>query len=740
MHNESWTKAGGVAEQGKAQRARYLPEALSILDDVLRRGQARGISSQLILRPAPDLHDDTYTALASPLFDRSSSSPRTACGILVQLLPVRESIPLDPQLFFHRFAELLPSGLAILDHEAKAVFVNKHFWELTTHYDDDKSFKGWPQSIHPDDYDRVIDAYNEAFKSQKQLRTEFRAQGQSDPWRLLLLTPLGNEDLQHASLRTYGGFICSIVDITAEKAAAIAERKSANDARERREQLTAFFDTISHEIRNPMSAVVHSTEDIEEAIQNVSNPDVPAIKDAVDIIEHCVSHMKSIVDDVLSVSKLDSAMLSLVPKACAPSRQLAITLKMFHSEFRKQDIQFSFEAGDSCRDGLEVMCDPARIGQIIVNLMTNAIKFTRNEKIRQIRVRVDIFAARPTSYPSGTVQFADHQGFAVDVTENREWGKGEALYLAVAVIDSGIGISDDGQSKLFDRFQQATPKTEQMYGGSGLGLNISRKLCNLHGGEIGVSSKENSGSTVSFYVKTRRVLKQKAEGGNGEFTVKDQIRSLGHKVPEDLNPMDVSGSLDAAAKEERPLAEIELEGSEFESTADASPLMAFSPDEQKDSNAPVQGSILPDRSNQSVYDRRQSHVLLVEDNLINQRIVLRKLNAKGFRVTTANNGREAVDAVLSVVETAQAANEDGIAFDLVLMDQEMPIMNGNAACRRIREIEHEHGTKRVPVLGVTANVRDAQQEAMKESGMDDVISKPYKIDELVKRIRSMTAQ
>jgi hypothetical protein len=94
---------------------------------------------------------------------------------------------------------MLPSGLAILDHEAKAVFVNQHFYQLTSHQSDDKSFKSWPQSIHPDDYNRVMDAYKEAFRSQKQLRVEFRAQGIDHPWRLLLLTPLGDDNLQHVS-------------------------------------------------------------------------------------------------------------------------------------------------------------------------------------------------------------------------------------------------------------------------------------------------------------------------------------------------------------------------------------------------------------------------------------------------------------------------------------------------------------------------------------------------------------
>lgn len=93
----------------------------------------------------------------------------------------------------------------------------------------------------------------------------------------------------------------------------------------------------------------------------------------------------------------------------------------------------------------------------------------------------------------------------MDGTNSSDWGNGEALYLMVAVKDTGIGISDENQKKLFQRFRQATPKTEESYGGSGLGLMIARKLCQLHGGEIGVSSVENVGSTFGFFFRVRRV-------------------------------------------------------------------------------------------------------------------------------------------------------------------------------------------------------------------------------------------
>jgi signal transduction histidine kinase len=133
-----------------------------------------------------------------------------------------------------------------------------------------------------------MQAYQEAFTLQKQLRTEFRALKEQNPWRLLLLTPLGSDSLQHISLREYGGFICSVVDITSKKNAEFAEREAAKDAHERREQQERFIDMISHEIRNPLSAMLHSSEDIDDAINDPDNVDIARIKEAIEAIGVCI--------------------------------------------------------------------------------------------------------------------------------------------------------------------------------------------------------------------------------------------------------------------------------------------------------------------------------------------------------------------------------------------------------------------------------------------------------------------
>ena len=166
---------------------------------------------------------------------------------------------------FSRFAELLPNGLAILDSSAEAVFVNDNFFKLTIRKSSDE-FRAWPESIDPRDYERVMDEYRKAFSSREELRTEFRCRSDGHTegeWRLFLLKPLSDE--------VEAGFICAIVDITEIKQAQLTQEKAATEARERKEQQERFIDMVSHEIRNPLSAVLHLAEEIKGLARQVQS-------------------------------------------------------------------------------------------------------------------------------------------------------------------------------------------------------------------------------------------------------------------------------------------------------------------------------------------------------------------------------------------------------------------------------------------------------------------------------------
>jgi signal transduction histidine kinase/CheY-like chemotaxis protein len=900
LYNQAWEDVGGIPQQGRAQRGQLSPDAWHALQKCINGGRPAKIASHALLREKKRPDAENYLVLASPLFGpgvhdakgvfcqmiaaegksgeesdgQTDDGPRQSVVASLKDLGLEDSsTPLDEHPFFHRFAEMIPTGLAILDHNARAVFVNQHFYQLTTHWGDDQSFKSWPQSIHPDDYERVMGAYQRAFKGQTELRAEFRALGSEHPWRLLLLTPLGDENLRHVSLGEYGGFICSVVDITSEKSAENDQRIAAEEATERKKQQERFIDMISHEIRNPLSAMVHCVEDINEALKEKEKTgflDPEPIAEALDTINLCISHQKNIVDDVLSYSKLDSSMLALTPRPSQPERELRGNAKMFQPEFRKYGIDFECRIDDDYNN-LKVdwtMADLSRIGQVLINLISNAIKFTsRKDGNRKITVKVSATIARPTSYPPDVVFFAsENDQPRLDATQRSEWGKGEPLFIMVAVTDTGIGIGDNDQKKLFERFKQATPKTNEIYGGSGLGLNISRKLVQLHGGEIGVQAKEGEGATFGFFFRVKRSgppdtdekaaeKKQNQESARGQIRVggldskedsdaeqpaesrkpkpnnqlgrtqssaeradkteklgeeidadrrnqnkqpkKKEDENLGKDIEDDLSdkkkqpkkkehaeeslekenstqrsqqPSETRKETQARADKQGFGSELAITGDSIDPTSkslrntftrnvtDKAPLdsKGKGKGEEKDNS---QGSQLnPGPNHEQQDDRRQAeqlplrtrkdmsmppHVLFVEDNHINQKLVARQLSKKKFTVSTAKDGREAVDFVVASFSDPNNAGKGDETkkqgeIDIILMDQEMPVMDGSAAAKEIRRREKEMGReKRVPILGVSANVRDEQLQEMTKNGMDEFITKPYMIDDMVKKIGSM---
>jgi len=894
IYNQAWEDVGGIPQQGRAQRGQLSPDAWHALQKCINGGKPAKIASHALLREKKKPNAENYLVLASPLFgpgvddakavfcqmigaegesggNEAHTNDESRQGAVANLKDLGlddSSTPLDEHPFFHRFAEMIPTGLAILDHKARAVFVNQQFYQLTTHWGDDQTFKSWPQSIHPDDYERVMGAYQRAFHGQTELRAEFRALGSEHPWRLLLLTPLGDENLRHVSLGEYGGFICSVVDITSEKSAENDQRIAAEEATERKKQQERFIDMISHEIRNPLSAMVHCVEDINEALKEKEQTgfvDPEPIAEALDTINLCISHQKNIVDDVLSYSKLDSSMLALTPRPSQPERELRGNAKMFQPEFRKHGIEFECRIDDDYNN-LKVdwaMADLPRIGQVLINLISNAIKFTsRKEGHQKILVKISAALERPASYPPDIVFFSSESDLShLDATRRSAWGKGEPLYIMVAVTDTGIGIGDQAQKKLFERFKQATPKTNEIYGGSGLGLNISRKLVQLHGGEIGVKSTEGEGATFGFFFRVKRSDPPDAEGkaeeksqnhdsARGQIRAQgfdskedsdadrpaesrkhsskgqlgrtqsskeraDQTENLGKEIDEaqrnqkkhpkkkeddhEILSKEIDDDLHHENKQPKPKGNPEI-SLESEHSKRKSPESEQQTQERADkqgagSDIAITGhSIDPTTSSKSyptprtVTDKvppkdkgrgnensQQSHqastssqgqptdqqnseqlplrtrkdmsmpphVLFVEDNFINQKLVARQLAKKKFSVSTAKNGREAVDFVVaSFADPENAGKGDETKkqgeIDIILMDQEMPIMDGCAAAAEIRRREKEMGReKRVPILGVSANVREEQLQEMTKNGMDEFVTKPYMVDDMIKKIGSM---
>lgn len=691
---------------------------------------------------------------------------------------------------------MIPTGLAILDSNAEALFVNDLFYKLTTH-SGASPFRAWPQSIHPDDYDRVMKDYKNAFHTDEVLSTQFRAatadaNATTTSWRLFMMRPISDE-----APIAQDGYICAIIDITSLKAAELYQRRIASEAIERKHQQEKFMDMISHEIRNPLSAILHCSEGILESIRGSPEGDdvidvrgahsknhivdqecLNEIVEAAETILFCVAHQKNIVDDILSFSKLDAMMLSLNPSPFQPDQKFAQYLRIFQPELRDKNITIKFAIDPSYPEaGVEwVHADMVRINQVLVNLMTNAIKFTaRKNGERNITVSLGASLKRPTSYPPSVVFFNDEEAaHRMDATRGPEWGSGKIMYLLVAVRDTGIGISDKDQARLFERFHQATPKTQEQYGGSGLGLFISRKLCQLHGGDIGVSSKEGAGSTFGFFFKIRQITKptqgeiKKRDSDSHDSSLVPNDLPIDDKTPESLiNPpvesrkeahpgassderfehsvkiaaevekkvedqAKLSGPEEKAQEEKEQEAQAGEKRAERELESRGSLPVSRSESRQRDRSRERKHTVGSNQDKEVSHDQPESqvddrpglsseeshrggmasenqeppktssqesesrdgpklqdvtirtiapkHILLVEDNIINQRVLKRHLKAKGFRVSTANNGQEAVDMHLSRLEGQERINDEaeregrtsdtGI-FECILMDQEM---------------------------------------------------------------------
>lgn len=477
-----------------------------------------------------------------------------------------------------------------------------------------------------------------------------------------------------------------VTDISAQKMAARLMSDKMEEAIRTRKQQERFIDMISHEIRNPLSAVLHCGEEIIESIkQCLQQPNGTQVNhpitttqaqtvltsalDAASTITYCVQHQKQIVDDVLTLSKLDSNLLVVSPVPTKLTDLMLSAAKIFEPELRMSDIDFDIVEDDSvARHHVDwLLLDPSRFLQIVINLLTNAIKFTRTSSQRSIKVTTSIHTSPPRQL--GDIDFVprrfhplERRGSLVQVMTN---GSDTQLYLRVSVSDTGRGLLEEEKKLLFQRFAQASPKTSVEYGGSGLGLFISRQISELLGGEIGVGSSASGGCTFAFYIATSRA-------DPPSNPIPDHLRA---SPP--LRPSSAPLILDQNGKQKKPT------------------------DKAMGSAGQAKTSMAGIR-----------RVLVVEDNMVNQKVLCKQLRNRGFSVEASNHGLEALMALEAANGTKQ------IYFDVVLCDIEMPIMDGIECVREIRKREDEGALPgHIPIIGVTANVRSKQVDSAIESGM-----------------------
>lgn len=481
-------------------------------------------------------------------------------------------------------------------------------------------------------------------------------------------------------------------------------------------------------MRNPLSAIIQCADwicNLSEFDAGTNNVTVPrevidSYADAAQTILLCAQHQKRIVDDILTLSKLDSDLLFITPIEVQPLMVIQHAVRMFDGELQKCDVELRVRVEDSYKELAVdwVTLDPSRLLQVFINLITNAIKFTQTEEKRSIQVFLGASTQRPESQTGGLQYLGarpragsvrHHSSEKVphhekeDVISNSHEKDDEWVYITVAVQDTGRGLGEDEKNRLFKRFSQANVRTHVQYGGNGLGLFISRRLTELQGGQIGVESERGVGSTFAFYVHARRCVAPEPSRTSTPVDFSAQTRLI---PPSALERISNDPGL--------PRSEDEMKG-------------------------------------KGVVEKRPRHVLIVEDNIVNQKVLCKQLKSAGCIVSVANHGLEA----LAFIETSTfwSANSRGpnssttslpstsssgvggagIKLDVILMDLEMPVMDGLTCVKKIRDLQKEGRIRgHLPVIAVTANARSEQIANAREEGMDSVVTKPFRIPELMR--------
>ncbi|KAH8679832.1 hypothetical protein BGZ60DRAFT_481319 [Tricladium varicosporioides] len=641
---------------------------------------------------------------------------------LSKQLDLRTQEKVESETKFTRMAELAPVGMFIANSDGQITYSNDAWWEISRHPRSSNSADSWMDSIKDEDCGQVKEIWKTLVNRKTAVTHEFRFKTpwqdrtgtMTDTWVLMSAFP---EKDEHGKLKSVFG---SITNISSQKSVEDFQKRRMEEAIELKRQQENFIDMTSHEMRNPLSAILQCSDEISStlsefrATSEISNERLADVLegsiDAAQTIALCAQHQKRIVDDILTLSKLDSALLVVTPVRVHPVEVVQRALKMFEAELDTNDISMEFRIDNSYTDLRvdRVKLDPSRLLQVLINLTTNAIKFTRTQEKRTIIVSIGASAERPNGSESGVAYFPSRLKRNDLTTDDAEWGTGDNIFLIFTVQDTGRGLDEKEKTLLFQRFRQASPRTHVQYGGSGLGLFISRELTELQGGEIGVASERGAGSTFAFYIKARKV-KSNPEDSPVDEKVNTVRRSASNSVL----------ILDSRRNSGKAVYRSNTTGQSGR---------------RKSTIAAITSPTPPRKSS---LDFSKLRVLIVEDNLVNQKVLQKQLKNIGFITEVANHGGEALE-ILKASRFWTGNEKDGADLALILMDLEMPIMDGLTATRQIRDFEADSTiVKHVPIIAVTANARLEQIETAIAAGMDDVVSKPFRIPELIPKIEEL---